>query len=434
LATFVQITSATNAMSATGPHQGRAGAAVSSMGDAVGPILGTLPPSAVARWTLGYRSEVVRLAGRDRELKRVEAFVGATGRDARGLLIRGEAGIGKSAIWRVALDRLRAAGHCVLVTRPAEEELQGSMVGLLDLFETIETEPSVLDPDADVFDRGRAILRTLRRLTASRPTVLAIDDLQWLDPISLRSLRYALRRLEDQPVSMLATERSGPGEPPGPLLLPPERTEELTVGALSIEAIRLVIAPVVGAIPRPALDLIQQMSAGNPMYALELARTTDPGGNRLTTARRTTLRGILSARLAATPPDVLDVLRTAAALGPAPSERLMAACGEPECGPQIAAAVELGLLTVDESFIVRFTHPLLASVVLGEFAPAARREAHSRLAAFVAEPDDRARHLALSTIEPDADVAAELDAAADRASRRGAPGLAAELIAHWRAS
>ncbi len=290
----------------------------------------------------------------------------------------------------------------------------------------------MLDPDADVFDRGRAILRTLRRLTASRPTVLAIDDVQWLDPISVRSLRYALRRLEDQPIAVLATERSGPGDPPGPLLLPLDRTEALTVGALSIEAIRLVIAPVVGAIPRPALELIQQMSAGNPMYALELARTTDPGGNRLATARRDTLRGILSARLAATPPEVLDLLRTAAALGPAPSGRLMAACGGPEGGPQLAAAVELGLLTVDESFIVRFTHPLLASVVLGQITPAARREVHARLAAFVAEPDDRARHLALSTIEPDADVAAELDAAADRANRRGAPGLAAELIAHAR--
>ena len=227
----------------------------------------------------------------------------------------------------------------------------------------------MLDPDADVFDRGRAILRTLRRLTASRPTVLAIDDVQWLDPISVRSLRYALRRLEDQPIAVLATERSGPGDPLGPLLLPVDRTETLTVGALSIEAIRLVVAPVVGAIPRPALELIQQMSAGNPMYALELARTTDPGGNRLATARRDTLRGILSARLAATPPEVLDLLRTAAALGPAPSGRLMAACGGPEGGPQLAAAVELGLLTVDESFIVRFTHPLLASVVLGQITP-----------------------------------------------------------------
>jgi AAA ATPase domain len=282
------------------------------MGDAVGPIPGTLPPGPVAPRTLGYRSAVVRLAGRDRELMRVEAFLGATGRDARALLIRGAAGIGKTAIWRAALDRLRTAGHCVLVTRPAEEELQGSIVGLLDLFETVETEPGVLDPDVDVFDRGRAILRTLRRLTASRPTVLAIDDLQWLDPISVRSLRYALRRLEDQPVSVLATERSGPGEPPGPLLLPVERTEELTVGALSIEAIRLVIAPVVGAIPRPALEMIQQLSAGNPMYALELARTTDPGGNRLATARRDSLRGILSARLAATPADVRRLQRAVA--------------------------------------------------------------------------------------------------------------------------
>jgi AAA ATPase domain len=115
---------------------------------------------------------VFRLAGRERELARVEAFVAASSGGARGLLIVGEAGIGKTAIWRVALDRLRAAGHLVLVTRPAEEELQASMVGLFDLFESlagVDVEPAVLDRDTDLFDRGRAV--RLPRCRTDTPAV-----------------------------------------------------------------------------------------------------------------------------------------------------------------------------------------------------------------------------------------------------------------------
>ena len=125
---------------------------------------------------------------------------------------------------------MRAAGHVVLVARPAEEELRGTMIGLLDLFEDVDADPAVLDPDTDLFERGRAVLSTLRRLTEAHSVVLAIDDLQWLDPISVRSLRYALRRLEDRPLWVVATERTGAADGARLSVLSPERTEELTLG------------------------------------------------------------------------------------------------------------------------------------------------------------------------------------------------------------
>jgi DNA-binding CsgD family transcriptional regulator len=381
----------------------------------------------------GPGSSGARLAGRDLELARVDEFVAASSErgGARGLVIRGPAGIGKTAIWRMAIDRLRAE-HLVLVARPAEEELSGTMVGLLDLFEDVDADPAVLDPDTDLFDRGRAVLATLRRLADAEPVVLAVDDVQWLDPISARSLRYALRRLEDRPVLLVATERTPPGDDVRPPVLSPERTETITLDALPIEAIRQVLAPVVKSIARPALELVHELSGGNPMYALELARSTDLNRDRLATARtsaRQTLDRALSARLVATPPATRRVVQIAAALGPASPERLHAACGEPAVAG-LNDAIERGLLALDDSLLVRCSHPLLGSVALGDMEPEERRTVHRHLADVVSDPDERARHVALATIERDVAAAAEVEDAANRAGRRGAPALAAELAAH----
>jgi DNA-binding CsgD family transcriptional regulator len=376
-----------------------------------------------------------RLAGRDVELARVERFVESAAEGSRALLIRGVAGIGKTLIWRSALERLRGKRHLVLVSRPAEEELQATMVGLLDLFEALAdldldlVPAAVLDPDADAFDRGRAVLDALRRLADDRTVVLAIDDIQWLDPISRRALRYALRRLEDRPVVVLATERTGAGGDAGPTLVPPERTEVIGLGPLPIEAIRQVLTPVMAAISRPALELVHDLSAGNPMYALELARSSDLNRDRLAISPGWTLDTALSARLADAPADVRVVVQMAAALGPVTPEALAAAGGR-DPREQLAGAIDRGLLTLDDSLLVRCSHPLLASVALGDMDPAARRDLHARLAEVATDPDDRARHVALAAVERDADRAAELEAAATRAGRRGAPGLAAEFAAH----
>jgi DNA-binding CsgD family transcriptional regulator len=373
-----------------------------------------------------------RLAGRELELARVEEFASSHSRGARALVIRGVAGIGKTAIWREAIDRVRSAGHLVLMTRPAEEELGGSMVGLIDLFEDVVSDPAVLDPDTDLFDRGRAVRAALRRLTDTRPVVLAIDDVQWLDPISARSLRYALRRLDDRPVLVVATERTPAGDDVRPSVLSLEQTEVLSVGALPIEAIRQVLTPVVTAIARPALELVHELSGGNPMYALELARSTDLNRDRLAMARtssRRTLDRALAARLAATPARTRRVVQTAAALGPASPERIRAACGEAAAGG-LSDAIDRGLLVLDDSMLVRCAHPLLGSVALGDLEPAERRALHGHLAAVVVDADARARHVALATLEREPAAAAEVEEAANRAGRRGAPGLAAELASH----
>ena len=93
------------------------------------------------------------LIGRNDELAQMETFLHAPGAGVRGLVIRGEPGIGKTAMWRAGLDRLRGRGYLALVARPAEEELPTALTGLVDLFGDLRHEPALLDPDTDIFVR-----------------------------------------------------------------------------------------------------------------------------------------------------------------------------------------------------------------------------------------------------------------------------------------
>lgn len=367
--------------------------------------------------------------GREREVEQIRGLVRSVERGARFVVIRGDAGIGKTALWRWGVEAARTAGHDALVTRPAQEDLHAPMTGLLDLFDRTDAAPGTLEPDADVFDRGRAVLLTLRQLAAAGPVTLAIDDLQWLDAISARALRYALRRLEGEPLIVLATERAGDDDRPE-AVLPPDRVEHIDLGPLAVEAIRHIIRDVVGAIPRPAMDRIDELAGGNPLYATELARDGAFLANPFGSVAPPTLRSALAARLGNTSADLLDVLRTAAALGPATSGDLERACERADAAGLIAEAVEAGLLVVGDDGVVRFAHPLVASVVHDSTNPLDRRVLHARLAVLVSDADARARHLSLSCGAPDGAVAAELEAAAQRAGRRGAAAVAAELARH----
>ena len=303
------------------------------------------------------------LAGRHAELTRILEYVGEASPELRCAVIRGDAGIGKTSVWRAVIDELGARSHRVLVARPGEDELQGSLVGLGDLFADVATDPALLAPDTDPFDRGRAVLRLLRELTADGPVALAIDDVQWLDPLSTRALRYALRRVADEPVAVVATQRTGVADD-GAGLLPPEHTLEIPLDGLDEAAIRELVAPVLTTVPRPKLSWICEMSAGNPMYALELAR--NPSSDRMSTAASRSLRSAISTRLADVP----------AGDPPARADRRRPRRGEPgaarttrpwltDATRSLADAVERHLLTLDASMVVRCAHPLLGSVALG---------------------------------------------------------------------
>ena len=172
------------------------------------------------------------------------------------------------------------------------------------------------------------------------------------------------------------------------------------------------------------------MSGGNPFFALELGRallTRDvspaPGEPLPVPA---TLNELVRERLAGIPTAAREAALVVSALSRPTVELVAAAAGGGDGAAALEKAAAAGVLEVADGR-VRFSHPLLASVVYAQTPPARRRELHARLAEIVDDPDEQALHLALAASGPDAQVAATVEDAARRARARGAPQAAAEL-------
>ena len=176
------------------------------------------------RWVATTPS--LALVGREEELARLEAFVAQLGAGPRALLLRGEPGIGKTALWREAVTAAERGGARVLVTRCAEAEMPIPLGAVSDLVDPAfeDVADSLAEPQRHVLaaalgletdgrarpDRlalPRALVAALRALAAERPLLLAVDDVQWLDAASVRTLSFALRRVADAPIGVLATLR-----------------------------------------------------------------------------------------------------------------------------------------------------------------------------------------------------------------------------------
>src|SRR5215217_4800295 len=157
---------------------------------------------------------VSEIVGRDEELALVQAFVGSAEDGTAALVLEGEAGIGKSTLWLAGVEHARSSGLRILVSRPAEAERGLAHAGLGDLFDDVlddvlaelsaprrralEVALLLEEPDADALDPralGLATRNALQLLADDRPLLVAIDDLQWLDPSSASALAFALRRL-----------------------------------------------------------------------------------------------------------------------------------------------------------------------------------------------------------------------------------------------
>jgi ATP/maltotriose-dependent transcriptional regulator MalT len=396
----------------------------------------------------------VEVIGRDAELASIVGFVDSIDAGPAALVLSGEPGIGKTVLWETGVAHAKERFARVLSCRGVEAEASLSFTGLSELLSPVldEAAPLLLPPRRralevallivepgdsapDPHAIGLAVLDVLRVLSASGTLLVALDDVQWLDPASAGALQLALRRLRDEPIGALATLLTGGDDKRAFELrrsFPDERLAALSVGPLSSGAVYRLLKDRLGLeLARPELARVQEATAGNPFFALELGRELVRTGTRPAAGQALhvpeSLRGLLGGRLARLPPDTGDVLLEVAALAKPTVELVAAAHGDRERVVEaLEAAVREGVLELDDSRL-RFVHPLLASICYERAPVWKRRAVHGALARAVADVEERAQHLALAAERLDPGIALELDNAVEHAAARGATAAAAGL-------
>ncbi|HEV7422519.1 MAG TPA: AAA family ATPase [Mycobacterium sp.] len=389
--------------------------------------------------------------GRPAERSAVADLLTAAESGPAGLIIEGEAGIGKTTLWLDALEQARARGFRVLSAQVGEAETVLAYAAVGDLLGDIE--PATLEglhqlqrlavdrvllraaSDGQATDQrvvAAALASVLDALSQDTPVLLAIDDVQWLDPSSRAVVTYAARRFHGR-VGMLVSERSDPDRGTALSWLRLSQPDDITrirLGPLSLGGLHSIISAKLGQpLSRPILVRIAEISGGNPFYALELARAMAGKPLQPEIALPRTLNELVRLRIGRLDGDVRNLLLAVASVA-APTVDLLARVSDTTAEHIVALLEDVetdGIVGIDGNR-VRFAHPLLARGVYTDATPANRRAMHRALAVIEAEPELKARHLALATASSDDATLKALDAAADAARGRGAPAAAAELL------
>ena len=391
------------------------------------------------------------IVGREPELEAVRSYIDAITDGPASLVLEGPAGIGKTAIWSQAVLDATAKGFAVRTSRCSESDAAWAFAGLGDLLEDLPAEvlaelpmvqqralsAALLLSDDRVGQPGSrvvgvAVLGVLRAMSREQPLILAVDDLQWLDPSSRRVLSFALRRLRDEPVRLIVSFRSGAlGDTFGEsnLGIAGHRIE---VGPVSIGSLQRIVQTQLGqTLSRPTLTRLHQATGGNPMVCLEMARALQRRGREPAAGEPlpvpADVRVLVTERLRGLSRQARQLLLVTSVLAHPTVTAITQVVSDPdEAARALDEALVAGVLEVDGDR-VRFTHPLIASIPYADLSPGSRRELHRRVAASVTDPEEHARHAALGTVERSAAVAAALDLAAGQARRRGSIDAAAEL-------
>jgi DNA-binding CsgD family transcriptional regulator len=391
------------------------------------------------------------LLDRAAESAALEGVLGAVRDGLSGVLVlRGEAGIGKTALVEWAAGR--AGDMRVARVAGVQAEMGMGFAGLHQLLIPflggLEQLPGpqrqalgsafglVAGAAPDRFLVGLAALTLLTDAAAGRPVLCLVDDAQWLDLVSVEVLGFVARRLYADRVGVLFTVREGEGQAAALAGLP-----ELVLGGLPAGAAGELLA-VSAAAPvdgRVSAQIVAGV-AGNPLALVEAAGELSPGelsgavplGWPLRFGGR--LEELYLARVRALPAGTRLLLMVAAADPSGDPVLVGRAAGELGIDAEEGEAAGAGRL-VSWQPRVRFRHPLIRSAAYYAAPPGARRRAHAALAAVTdpgADPDRRAWHLAEAAPGPDEQVAAELERSAGRAQARG--GLAAAAASLERAA
>lgn len=367
---------------------------------------------------------------------------------SRVLVLRGEAGIGKTALLEYLVGN--ATGCRIARAAGVESQMELAFAGLHQLCaplmdyvdrlpvpqrEALSVAFGLRAGDApDRFLVGLAVLGLLAEAAEDQPLICVVDDAQWLDQVSARTLAFVARRVLAERIALVFGERTSFTDSGG---TPLSGLPELPIrGLRDTEARALLESAIPGRIDAGVVDRIVAEARGNPLALLELPR------------------GLTGAELAGgyARPDVRPVvtqieesfLRRIEALPDSARRLLLAAAAEPlgdvsmlwrvaqrlGLGPDAAAAAEsAGLIELGAQ--VRFRHPLVRSASYRAADAVARQDVHRALAQetdAVTDPDRRAWHRASAAVEPDENVAAELELSAARAQARGGLAAAAAFL------
>src|SRR4051812_42129112 len=387
---------------------------------------------------------------RPTESRRIAGFLASAASEPSALLIEGEPGIGKTTLWLEALELARDFGFRVLSARAAAAESVLAYTALADLLDGVPASAwaDLPDPqrlavdqvlmraeDGNTTDQravAAAFLSVVGYLTDEGALLLAIDDLQWIDPSSMHVVAFAARRLSG-PVGILGSVRTNHDEGTGAawLQLPrPDAVNRVRLHPLGIHDLHAAVSSRLRRVfSRPTIGRIHEVSGGNPFYAIELARAIAERAPGVETTLPRTLADVVRTRLSGLHSDVHDALLAASCMASPTVESVSSATiGDDDRLLELLESAETkGIIAIDGNRI-HFAHPLLARGVYTEAAPARRRSMHRRLAEIVDEPELRARHLALAATSGDDVTLRALDKAAESARERGAPAAAAELM------
>jgi DNA-binding CsgD family transcriptional regulator len=387
------------------------------------------------------------LYGRDQELARLRDLIDRVSDRGGALVLRGEAGIGKSALISQAAARAREHGLSVLTATGVQSEARFAFAGLHQLLrpflDTLKKLPGpqrralemafgiadVLDGKApDVFLIALGALGVITDATLKAPLLLVVEDAQWLDGPSCEVLGFVGRRLDMEPAILLLSAREGVSSPADEVGLP-----ELRIPPLDEAAADALLSSRTADLPPDLHGRLLREAAGNPLALIELPKalaghddTRPAAQNPLPLTVR--LEEAFAARLSDFPAGTRTLLLLASLDDSGETGDLLKAAelmlahplGAEAFDPAVAAS-----LGVVESGRFRFWHPLMRSAVQQAAIPAVRRRGHAALAEVLADQPDRSVwHRAAAADRPAETVAADLAGLARRAELRGGGDVA----------
>lgn len=379
------------------------------------------------------------LVGRAAETRLLEDLVGDARRQGGTVVLRGDAGIGKTALLLAASRVAQGDGMQVLSTTAVESEARLPFAGLHMLVRPILGQVDQLaapQHDAlltafgmtkgdvpDLFLVALAALNLIAEAASHTPILLRVEDAHWLDASSAQVLVFIARRLESEPVVLLVSVREGFPSAFDDAGLPELRLQPLDEAAAS-ELLSTCAPDLLPVLRRRLLD----EAAGNPLALVELSvvvgRISEGAVPPMWLPLTTRLERAFAARVSGLPPLTRTLLQVAALNdGEDLSEAIDAAAilsGGPVSIDDLTPAIDVGLIDVEDT-VVSFRHPLMRSAIRQRSSVAQRAAAHGALAQLLAADAERSVwHRAAASPGRDEAVACELDVAAERAQRRGA--------------